>query len=221
MDKLPKKHSVVIIDDHPVMRESLAAHFAAAGIWEVPKTAATLEEARAIFVEEIPELVILDIQLEETWGLDLIPWLRSNAELRPNAELHPNAELRQNAAVFPAIVIYSNFNDYAHVSAALGMGVRSYVLKTRNKAELEAVCLAALRGETHIDRAAEMIMKNIADAKSLLTKREGEILTLVKQGLSNKQISARLGISRRTVENILSCVYDKTGIPSRLELQKL
>jgi NarL family two-component system response regulator LiaR len=52
-------------------------------------------------------------------------------------------------------------------------------------------------------------------------RREGEILILVKKGLSNKVIANRLGLSRRAVENILSCVYDKTGVSSRLELQKL
>jgi DNA-binding NarL/FixJ family response regulator len=54
-----------------------------------------------------------------------------------------------------------------------------------------------------------------------LTKRETEILSLVKNGLSNNQIANDLGLSRRTVENILSCVYNKTGIKSRLELERL
>jgi NarL family two-component system response regulator LiaR len=62
---------------------------------------------------------------------------------------------------------------------------------------------------------------NVSAALSLLTHREAEILTLVKTGLSNKRIAEQLGISHRTVENILSFVYDKTGIHSRLELQKL
>jgi DNA-binding NarL/FixJ family response regulator len=54
-----------------------------------------------------------------------------------------------------------------------------------------------------------------------LTRRETDIFTLVKDGLSNQQIAEKLSISRRTVENILHCIYDKTGIPSRLELQKM
>jgi DNA-binding NarL/FixJ family response regulator len=60
-----------------------------------------------------------------------------------------------------------------------------------------------------------------ANVISLLTRRETEIFTLVKDGLSNQGIADKLSISRRTVENILHCIYDKTGIPSRLDLQKM
>jgi len=69
--------------------------------------------------------------------------------------------------------------------------------------------------------AAQKKLQTITDLFSLLTKRETEILNLVKHGLSNKEISCQLDISRRTVENILSYVYDKTGIHSRLELERL
>jgi DNA-binding NarL/FixJ family response regulator len=62
---------------------------------------------------------------------------------------------------------------------------------------------------------------NAVAAISLLTRREADIFTLVKDGLSNQQIAEKLSISRRTVENILHCIYDKTGISSRLELQKM
>jgi NarL family two-component system response regulator LiaR len=101
------------------------------------------------------------------------------------------------------------------------MGVRGYVCKSRSEAELEAALETVLRGEICRDEAAERELAAVSDAVSLLTRREGEILILVKKGLSNKAIADRLGLSRRTVENILSCVYDKTGVSSRLELQKL
>jgi NarL family two-component system response regulator LiaR len=78
-----------------------------------------------------------------------------------------------------------------------------------------------LRGEIYKDDAVERELAAVGSALNLLTRREGEILTLVKEGFSNRAITGRLGLSRRTVENILSCVYDKTGISSRLELRKL
>jgi DNA-binding CsgD family transcriptional regulator len=54
-----------------------------------------------------------------------------------------------------------------------------------------------------------------------LTRREAEVFNLAKTGLTSRQIGARLGISSRTVDNILSCIYDKTGIRSRRELERL
>jgi DNA-binding NarL/FixJ family response regulator len=61
----------------------------------------------------------------------------------------------------------------------------------------------------------------ISDIFSLLTKREAQILIMVNSGLSNKQIASELGIKVCTVQNIIYCIYDKTGIRSRQELQKL
>jgi len=76
-------------------------------------------------------------------------------------------------------------------------------------------------GTFFIDGRVENSLNKGKDVYGLLTKREREIFTLVKSGLSNKQIAARLGISCHTVENIMCCVYDKTGIDSRLELYRL
>jgi len=119
------------------------------------------------------------------------------------------------------VAVYSAFDDYAHVNAALGMGVKAYVCKQRSEQELEKALLTVLGGGTYIDEAAQAKLQTVTDAFKLLTKRDSQILTLVKEGLSNKEIAASFGITHRTVENILSCIYDKTGIRSKTELQKL
>jgi len=196
--------SIIIIEDHPVMRSGLAAFFTATGRWQVKGTASNLNEAKKIFANVSAGVVLLDIQLDDGWGLDIIPWL--------------NERLNQQ---LPVIAVYSTFDDYPHVSAALSLGVKAYVTKRRNEQELEAALLTALSGSEYIDEAAQIKLKNVTELVSLLTKRETEILTLAKNGLSNKQIAHDLGISRRTVENILSCIYNKTGIRSRLELERL
>jgi DNA-binding NarL/FixJ family response regulator len=201
-------HSIVIIEDHPVMRKGLADYFAGSGRWNVLGNAADLEDAKTFFSASAPDktvdILLLDIQLETGWGLDIIPWLR-----------------QQDRKEIPAVVVYSAFSDYAHVNAAFSMGVRAYVSKARNETELEAALETVLHGDLYTDQTVERELAAVAGAISLLTKREAEILTLVKAGLPNKTIAEQLGISRRTVENILSCVYDKTGISDRLELQKL
>jgi NarL family two-component system response regulator LiaR len=205
------KATIVILEDHPLMLKSLKDYFEGTGRWRVVGAASNLEEAKTLLSVSAADgnpadVLLLDIQLETGWGLDIIPWLRQQ---------------NGGGGKMPALAVYSAFSDYAHVSAALGMGVRAYVTKNRNETELEEALETALRGGLYTDKTVEREIKAVTSALSLLTKREGEILTLVKTGLSNKRIAEQLGISRRTVENILSCVYDKTGISSRIELQKL
>jgi DNA-binding NarL/FixJ family response regulator len=206
---LTEKPRLIIVEDHPVMRNGLASYFTATGRWQVMGTASTLAEAKELLSSVQADITLLDIQLEDGWGLDVIPWFAEQAKL---------AEQEQSA---PIMAVYSSFDDYAHVSAALGMGVKAYICKRRNEQELENALQNALCGVFYIDEAAQSKLQNVTDLVSLLTKREAEILKFVKDGLSNKQIAVRIGISHRTVENILSCVYDKTGIKTRLELQKM
>ncbi|MDR0447651.1 MAG: response regulator transcription factor [Treponema sp.] len=199
-----KRPGIVIIEDHPVMRDGLAAYFTGTGRWRVTGTASTLAEAKKLLAKTAPDLVLLDIQLEDGWGLDIIPWLEE-----------------QKTRAAPVMAVYSSYDDYPHVRTALGMGVRVYVTKRRSEQELEQALFKALEGETWIDDTAQKRLQNTTDLFSLLSRRETEILSLVKSGFSNIEIASRLGLSRRTVENILSCIYDKTGIRSRLDLERL
>jgi DNA-binding NarL/FixJ family response regulator len=206
-------NSIVIIEDHPVMRKGLAAWFAGTGRWQVLGIAANLAEARNLFsgffsAAALPDILLLDIQLsppdaEDAMGLDLIPWLR------------------KKFGTTPPVVVYTQFDDYAHAASALGFGVRGYVCKYRSEEELETVLHAVLRGEVSIDKAVEPKLKNAGEPRKLLTRREAEILTCIREGMSNKRIAAVLGISPRTVENLLFRIYFKTGIASRSDLQKI
>jgi DNA-binding NarL/FixJ family response regulator len=205
-------NSIIIIEDHPVMRKGLAAWFAGTGRWQVLGIAAGLAEARDLFsgAAALPDILLLDIQLgphdgaaEDTMGLDLIPWLR------------------ERFGKIPPVVVFTQFDDYAHANAALGFGVRGYVCKYRSEEELEKVLHGVLRGEISIDKAVEPRLKKAAETQKLLTGREAEILKHIREGMSNKRIAAALGISPRTVENLLSRIYYKTGIASRSDLQKI
>ena len=192
------------------MRKGLADWFTGTGRWQVMGTASALAGARDLLNHTSADVVLLDIQLEDGWGLDIIPWLAKQATLA-----------EQNGQTRPVMAVYSVFDDYAHVSAAIGMGVLAYICKRRDENELEAALLTAMRGTLYIDDTTQSRLNKTTSLFNVLTRRETEILRLVKEGLSNKQIAAHLEISHRTVENILSCVYDKTGIRSRLELQQL
>ena len=202
--------NIFIVEDHPLMQKGLFSYFSGTGRWKVLGTASSLAEAKhmlcKISTESPPDVLLLDIQLEDGWGLDIIPWLKKQR----------TGEQQQS---LPLLAVYTSFDNYAHVSAALGLGVKVYITKLRSEKELEAAILSAFSGIICIDENAQMKLQNIKDVFSMLTKREAEIVLLVKKKLTNKQIAAELEISHRTVENILSCVYDKMGIKSRKELE--
>jgi RNA polymerase sigma factor (sigma-70 family) len=195
---------IVIIEDHPVMRESLAAFFNGTGHWQLSGTASSLDSAKKLLGEVTADVVLLDINLKDGWGLDIIPWLAET-----------------QAAKQPVLAVYSAYDDWAHVRSALNMGVRAYVTKQRDLQELEAALQKALSGSIYIDETAQERLQNTQNILDLLTKREKEIFSLVKTGMTNKEIAERLGISHKTVANIVSLVYDKIGIRDRLQLERL
>ncbi|MCL2196836.1 MAG: response regulator transcription factor [Treponema sp.] len=211
MDKLP---NIIIVEDHPVMRGGLVSYFSGTRRWKVLGATANIEDTKILLSSPynkdqssnpqiVVDLLLLDIQLENGWGLDIIPWLKTQ-------------EFKM-----PVIAVYSAYDDYAHATAALSMGIQGYICKRRSERELENYLLKILDGETCIDECIQAKLDTNANLFSLLTKRETDILRLIKNNLSNSQIASHLGISQRTVENIICCVYDKTGIRSRLELQRL
>jgi NarL family two-component system response regulator LiaR len=205
-------NSIVIIEDHPVMRKGLAGYFAGTGRWQMLGSAASLEEARqllsfpdALGINEtlVPDVVLLDLQLGKEWGLDMIHWLDTRSVSRR-----------------PAVAVYSAFDDYTNIMTAYNMGVRAYVCKDRREAELEAALLTMLNTGSFIDETFRDELSAVTDKLNRFTKREAEIFGLVKKGLSNVLIAETLGLNHRTVDNILSCIYDKTGVKSRLDLMK-
>ena len=200
------RKSIIIIEDHPLMLRSLTAWFNITKRWNVTGTASSLLEGIEL-LDRVSEtrvhfdVVLLDIQLEDGWGLDIIPFLPKNPS--------------------PITAVYTAFDSYAHVSTAMTMGVRAYITKRRSEDELENALWKALDGEVYVDESVQVKLKTVSNLRDLLSKREREILSMVISGLSNTEIAADLNISRRTVENILSCIYDKTKVRSRLELQRL
>jgi DNA-binding NarL/FixJ family response regulator len=195
-------NSIFIVEDHRMTARGLAAWFAEGGRWTIAGTAAALEEAkqRLLETEAPPGVILLDLQLSGgESGLNLIAWLRE-----------------QNALKRIPVVVYSHFSDIAHRNAAIKLGAAAYICKSQSDRELEDALFKIMTGlhagktpmEASLDNAAQKVEKML----DCLTKREAQIFLLVRESYSTQRIAAKLGISRRTVENHLSCVYDKTGI---------
>jgi len=216
-----KTPSIIIIEDHPVMRAGLVSYFTGTRRWKISGAVSNVEDAKILLsgpykrkhkygntdaLNTNADIVLIDIQLENGWGLDIIPWLKDQQKTR---------------GTMPVLAVYSYYDDFAHVSAAMTMGVRAYVCKRRSERELENALLKALDGKIFIDETIQEKFLLNTELIMEFTKREIEVFSLVKSQFTNGQIASRLGLSRRTIENILCSIYDKTGINSRLELQTM
>ncbi|MCL2069494.1 MAG: response regulator transcription factor [Treponema sp.] len=203
---MTEKKKIAIVEDHAIVRRALETWFNETGRWNVIGTASSLKEARAVLPGLAADIILLDMNLEDGIGLEIISSFAKQSSI---------------AQQKPLFAVYTGFDSHTHASAALSLGVRAYVTKRKTEIELEQYLLRALEGEICIDETARIKIQTSSDLVDLLTRREAEILIHVKKGLSNRQIADHFGISHRTVENILSLVYDKTGIHNRLELEKL
>ncbi len=119
-----------------------------------------------------------------------------------------------------AVVILTSFSDRARILEALDAGAVGYLLKDATPAELERGIRAAARGEAPLDpRAASALLaaRPRPSAADGLSPREREVLVLVAEGLPNKLISRRLGISEKTVKAHLTSVFRTIGVDDRTQ----
>jgi len=202
-DILFNMKTVVIIDDHEMMRSGLAARLE--NHWQIAGCAASLEEAKTLFknLTNAPDLILLDIELGKEWGLDII------------------GDKSLGNGKFPPVLVYSVYDDYAHVNAAIRSGAKGYVCKSQSAAELLEAMEDISSGKTAFPPALLQRIAITNDKVLGLSKREQEIFSMVQRGKSNKEIAADLGVSIRTIENNLSIIYDKTGAKYRRELEKM
>jgi DNA-binding NarL/FixJ family response regulator len=189
--------TVVIIDDHEMMRAGLVARLRER--WRILGEAASLEQAKALLsgLKKAPDLVLLDLELGEEWGIDIIK------------------------SISTPVLVYSVYDDYAHIKAVMRSGAAGFVCKSQGAEELLEAMEDAAAGKTVFTSSLLQRMAAGSDLMLGLTKREREIFTMVQRGFSNRDIAATWGVSVRTIENNLSIIYDKTGVNNRRELEKL
>lgn len=185
---------VVVVDDHPVVREGTAALLAAQPGLTVTGTAGSLAEARALLGRIEVDVVLLDIRLGHESGLGLLGATDAAATGRP------------------AIVVLTAYDYPQYAEAALRLGAAGFVLKTAPLGELvDAIRRAAAGGLAFQVRPP-------ASAAERPTARELDVVRLVVDGRSNDEISLALGIGARTVETHLRRLYERFGLASRTEL---
>ncbi|MDR1047441.1 MAG: response regulator transcription factor [Treponema sp.] len=200
---------VLIVDDHPMMRRGFGDCLIDTGRFLIAGEAESLEAGRVMMehLKTPPDLIILDIGLGDENGLDFIKIVKDLCAAR---NMTP-----------PPVLICSVFEDPFRVQAAMQLGARGYVSKSAGEPELLRAIDRTLTGERYIDEKFEVPLQKNEGLYDLFTRREREILMLVKQDYDNRRIAALCGITPRTVENHLSHIYYKTGLKNREQLHGL
>ena len=190
---------VMIVDDHPIVRDGLKTYLSLQSDLEVVGEAGDAETALRVASESSPELVLLDLRLASGSALALVPRLRA---------LEPP----------PRVVILSSFLDATALRESVRLGANGYLLKHVGPGTLVDRMRAALRGELVLDPSAvELLAHSSESPLARLTAREREVLDRLADGMSNKQLARALGVSEKTVKTHVSSVLAKLGVRDRTQ----
>ena len=198
---------VLVVDDHAVVRRGVVAYLEALEDVAVAGEAGTGSEAldrlaRAAALGELPDVVLMDLQMPEMDGVT------ATAEI-----------VRRFPGV--KVVILTSFGETERVHAALEKGASGYLLKDAGPNEVDAALRAAVRDEVFLDAAVTrkltQEMRAPRTGLGVLTAREKEVLILVAEGRSNKDIADHLVISERTARTHVSHLLAKMGLSSRTQ----
>lgn len=190
--------SVLLVDQYPAVRAGLRAWLAETE-FDVVGEAATAGEAIEAASRLGPDVVVVDASLPDAAGAVVCATI---------LERHPDT----------AVVVYSGFFDEETVVAAANAGARAYLLKDAEKPDLARVLRRAAAGERYVDPrvAAALFRAQGRAAHARLTEQELSVIRLAAQGYTNREIGARLYLSRHTVKEYLSHAMRKLGVESRV-----
>lgn len=191
---------ILLADDHPMIQAAVGAMLRGSDYELVGKASSGAEALDAI-AEHDPEIVVLDVQMPDGTGLDVLRKLRTGGDDR-------------------LIVLLTASIDESGFAEALKLKVDGVLLKTSDPALL-LDCLDSVRGgeewiDPHLNADAARL-EGPRD-RSILSPRETELVSLVRQGMRNRDIAAKLGITEGTVKVYLHSVFEKTGVANRTEL---
>jgi NarL family two-component system response regulator LiaR len=194
---------VVIVDDHAVVREGLRQFLELQADVEVVGEAADGDEAVAAVERLEPDVVLMDLVMPGTDGVEAIRRLRDRG-------------------IPSRVIVLTSFVDDDKLFPAVRAGAAGYLLKDVQPQELVSAIRAVHAGESPVDPAvAGRLLAEVAEAapapRQPLTAREREVLVLIARGLPNKLIARDLGVSEKTVKTHVSNIFGKLGLTDRTQ----
>ncbi|MEU8383630.1 response regulator transcription factor [Streptosporangium sp. NPDC048865] len=189
---------VMIVDDHPVVREGLRGMLEADPGITVVGEAASGDEAVVRAGELVPDVVLMDLRMPDGDGVSATSRILAG---RPESR----------------VVVLTTYETDADIVRAVEAGAAGYLLKDTSRADLMAAIRSAARGETVLSPsvATRLVTRMRAPVAESLSPRETEVLSLVARGLTNAEIGRTLFISETTVKTHLLRVFGKLGVSDR------
>jgi DNA-binding NarL/FixJ family response regulator len=192
---------LLLIDDHPLVRDGLRARLASVPGVEVVGEAGSAAEAQQQVLLASPTLVLMDVGMRDMNGIDLAALLLSE---------HPGL----------LVLMLSMYDNPEYVQRALQAGARGYVLKDAPASEIVAAIQAVAAGGTFLSPAVSRRLFRNQAPRPVLSARESQILSGLAKGLSSKQLARDLELSVRTVEAHRQNIKRKLGLEGQAELIK-
>ncbi len=192
--------SVLLIDDHELIRQGLRRAFERDPMFEVVGEAGTIAAGAAAAEQFKPDVALVDLNLPDGNGLDLVRRLRAQ-----------RSDL--------GLVVVTMYDDDERVMGALDAGASAFVNKNAPAEEVLSAARHAATSPTSFSAhdLAALLRRQMSPEKPRLTQRESEILDLLKDGLSVAAVSKKLYISESTTKTHMSKLYEKLGANNRTQ----
>jgi DNA-binding NarL/FixJ family response regulator len=191
-------NTVLLVDDHLVVRSGLRALLGTQPDLQVIGEAASGEEAVERVQQHSPAVVVMDLAMGS--GMDGIEAIR---------------KIRQRNRG-QAILVFTTYDSDADIVRAVDAGAMGYLLKDAAPEEIFAAIRGAVQGKSVMSPpVASRLFQQLRNPEEILTPREAELLSLLTEGLSNRELGRRLFISEATVKTHLAHIYAKLGVDTR------
>ncbi|MGG6797670.1 UNVERIFIED_CONTAM: response regulator transcription factor [Streptococcus canis] len=189
---------LLIAEDQVMLRDALKQLLLMEESVESVEAVGNGKEAQALLQKKAVDVVILDVEMPEMNGLEVLEWLKKRSNTK--------------------VIIVTTFKRIGYFQRAAKAGVDAYVLKERSISELMKTIHTVLEGGKEY---SPELMENLFVNPNPLTQQEMTILRLINQGKTSKEISQLLFLSSGTIRNYSSSIFDKLGVSNRIEAIRL
>jgi DNA-binding NarL/FixJ family response regulator len=197
---MENKTRILIVDDHPIVRDGLKGMLDGLPEFEVVGEAADGSQAVELARQLSPQVVLMDLRMPVMDGVEAITRIRASR-------------------LQTCVLVLTTYDTDADILRAIEAGATGYILKDAPREELYRAIRATAAGQSYLSPsvASRLMGKLRAPAESALSQREADVLTWVAKGSSNKEIAQHLHISEATVKSHLLHIFSKLGVNDRTQ----